>query len=228
MKNYLKYLVVAVVMLVCLANPSFAQADDFQWTDDFWGRSTDPGNLMGYEYIQNLMNAQGYSSVNAQNDYITSPDPFYLTGQGESVFTLNLELAGNANSNILGYYQLNDQGNKLYTQIFAGTDVAGVVKSATITGYFGLYLQTPDNNIWYTDRFLNLNDQHAPQGLVYELENNSKWMVAWEDLKFQTGDNDYQDMVVTVTATPEPAASALFLIGGMAMFALLRRKEALI
>jgi len=227
MNRYFKNLIVAVVMLVCLGTTSFAQAEDFEWSDNFWGRSVDEGNRMGYEYIQDLINGQGYS-VNAQNGYVTNPDPFYLTGQGDSTFTLNLELAGNANSNILGYYQLDGSGNKLYTQIFGGLDSAGVVKSATITGNFGLYLQTKNNDIWYTDRFLNNNDISAPQGLVYELENNSKWMVAWEDLKFGTGDNDYQDMVVTVTATPEPAASALFLIGGMAMFALLRRKEALI
>jgi hypothetical protein len=138
---------------------------------------------------------------------------------------MNMELAGYANGNIMGYYQDAGSGNLSYTPIFLGLDSPGTTVSTVINGNFGLYLQTTDNNIWYTDRFLNNNGSYAPQGLVYELEQGTKWMVAWEDLKFATGDNDYQDMVVTMTAAPEPLSAVLLIIGGVGLyFARNRRK----
>ena len=220
----LRVMVLLLVLVVCFGTASAARAADFEWTDNFWGRSTDAGNRMGYEYLQDVIDSQG-SAVNAQTGYLTDPDPYYWSNSGySSQFTLNLELAGYANNNIMGYYQGSGAGNLVYTPVFLGQDGPGAAASAVINGNFGLYLKTADNNIFYTDRFLNNNGSHAPQGLVYALEQGTKWMVGWEDMKFATGDNDFQDMVVTVTAAPEPVSSALFIIGGIGLY-LVRRKK---
>jgi len=60
-----------------------------------------------------------------------------------------------------------------------------------------------------------VNSGGDPQSVIYELSQNEKWLIAWEDLD-ATGsstDNDYQDMFVTVTAIPEPNSAALLLLG---------------
>ena len=107
----------------------------------------------------------------------------------------------------------------------------------TINGNFGLYISTPENKTWYTDRTQNASEQGGsffngdglgdPQALIYVLKPGKEWLVAFEDLN-ATGstDNDYNDMFVKVTAVPEPVSTVLFLLGGATLAVRrLRRKK---
>jgi len=190
-------------------------------SDIQWGRSYDAGNLMGYEYIQNILNDLGYSSINAKTDYTTN---MYWSLPGTTNFRIEAEYAWNANWNEFGYYQNGAKKKIFRNEIFDGGDTTGAVASEEIAGNFGLYLNNVNNENWYTDSSLNKNSGSYPQALVYTLDAGSKWLVAWEDTNYCYADRDYQDMVVTVTATPEPVAAVLFVVGG-GLLATLRFKN---
>jgi hypothetical protein len=120
------------------------------------------------------------------------------------------------------------------TQIFGG--IENGPKTLAINQPFGLYLQTPEKKIWYTDRGENDQQQGPlkhivnngyPQGLIYELNPKQEWLVAWEDLDATKlgADRDYNDMYVKVTMVPEPISSVLFLLGGGVLTAAARMRK---
>lgn len=54
------------------------------------------------------------------------------------------------------------------------------------------------------------------------LEDESVWLLFWEDLPSSGWDQDYQDFVVEIRATPEPTTICLF---GLGSLALLRKRK---
>lgn len=221
-----KLISIFMVLMVTVVLSGTAFADNFKATDKPWGgRSLDAGNKYGYEYIQDWMNVNGYASINAKNDYSYGDGQNGFWDQGQYLFRIESENAGYADQNILGYYTQGNSGKKL-TELFSGTDGAGDTESRLINKSFGLYLSTPDDNLWYTYRPFNSGDQKAPHALIYTLETDTKWLVCWEDLNWKCGDKDYNDMMVTVTATPEPISAGLFLLGGGALAIIRKRRKA--
>ena len=219
-------LIVAVIMLY----PNLAHA---RFGVD-WRNSADNPSMKGTDYLATwLVDNNYYTNLNtakafARTGYIghdrSDADPFYWNmGKDSTTFKVEQEIAGYADSNILGFYQ-GSGSSKTLTQIFGGTENGP--KTLSISGDFGLYLNTPENNFWYTNRRENKSEQDGrfynrdrrgdPQALIYELVKGKEWLVAWEDLDAtrRGSDNDYNDMYVKVTATPEPISAALFLIGG--------------
>lgn len=203
-----------------------------------WGNSFDPGDGPGYEFIANwLVNNGYYSNLNdaknfAQFGYIgynpADGDPFYWNlPQGASVEIVQ-EISAYKDITTFGYYTGNGNSKSL-TQIFNAAQNGPA--SIFIAGNFGFYINSPYGGgvYWYTARAENLTSQSGayavntggnPQSVIYELSQNEKWLIAWEDLD-ATGsstDNDYQDMFVTVTAIPEPNSAMLFLLGGLVFY----------
>lgn len=215
MSRVVRFLILSIAAVAAFCGT--ASASDIQW-----GRSNDAGNLMGYEYIQGILNSLGYSSINAKTDYTTDMS---WSLPGTTNFRIEAEYAWNANWNEFGYYQNGAKKKIFRNEIFDGGDTTGAVASEEIVGNFGLYLNNVNNENWYTDSSLNKNGGYYPQALVYTLDAGSKWLVAWEDTNYRYADRDYQDMVVTVTATPEPAAAVLFIAGGGLLAALRLKKK---
>jgi hypothetical protein len=166
-----------------------------------------------------------------------------VEASGGSIATIVLELAGYADQNILGVYDIYDPSSRV--QLFGGaassgssvalgfddTGMAYLNFSATGIsfggGYFGYYLQTPDN-IFYSQASLNPNgsDQMVAfqgDGDRIKLPNkqpgiwgSSSYILAWEDLAYGVSDKDFDDFVVyveSVTPVPEPGTLALFGLG---------------
>ncbi len=207
-----------------------------------WGKSFDQGltNSTGDQilaqwlvdngYYSNLTDAQNFAKTGYIGQNNAEADPFYWNVT-QPTFEVVQENAGFADNNSLGFYT-GARDSKMLTQIFNGTENGP--KSLTINQSFGLYLETPQDNVWFTDRAEN-NDQNGPlkasggvpQALIYELKPGQQWLVAWEDLDAtQTrADRDYNDMYVKVTAGPEPIGSALFLIGSGVLTAARMRKK---
>lgn len=230
-----------LALLVILVLASFvalgsAFASDYNTSTSVWGISSDNGQW-GYTFIQNWLNTNGYSSINAKTGYTLGDSDKTFWNSGLTTLTIQMEVAGYANQNKVGYYTLSTDGfgreYKTLTQLFAGSAGAGNSVTVAINKEFGLYMKSPDGcgtNTWYTYRFYNAKDQcwvdNAPQVLIYTLEAGKKWLVCWEDINWACSDRDYNDMIMTVTAAaaPEPVSAGLFLIGGAAL-AVCRRKQ---
>jgi len=231
----IKLVKMQISLLAMLAIVISFQSNAFAKFDVDWGRSSDNGHK-GYKDIGIWLVNNGYYSNQkdaekfAKNNYIghdkSDADPFLWSAGNNNTFTIVQELASYKNQNLLGYYLAGDPTSK--TSIFpSGIDNGPV--SLAISGDFGLYLNTPEKNFWYTDK--TKNTCNSVQALIYELKPNQEWLIAWEDLysKSRKSDNDYNDMFVKLSiapiVTPEPVSSALFLLGSGALVAIKRSRS---
>ncbi|MGH8897914.1 MAG: Ig-like domain-containing protein [Egibacteraceae bacterium] len=106
---------------------------------------------------------------------------------------IEVEFAGNANSNTFGWYPASDP-NQLHT-IFTGSDGPGAVEVVTIPEAFGVFSSTPDG-LWRSqpalnsdsfDHFLTFSLPGTPGGIVVAMEDTGGG-----------GDHDYQDLIVSI------------------------------
>ena len=186
------------------------------------------------------------SRVDVNTDQLVNDKHWSITGAGGSVASIIVELAGFANQNTFGVYDSTNPG--VGVQLFNGVAGAGdqVFMSIKIDGSvfvnnldsgvdfagnsFGYWLNTPQQNTWYSDSALNLDgkdhlaaylgtntDTVQLPGLAAGLWTNNEYVMAWEDLSFNTGsDADYTDFVVMVESVkpiPEPGILALMGLG---------------
>jgi hypothetical protein len=154
------------------------------------------------------------------------------TVSGNSTFTLQLELTGNASQNAVGIY--NDGAPGTLFQIFPGNAAPGwfaiasfdvgipgrvvvnlfddnaVLQSSTSylgvnSGDFGFYLSNATGATYYSEDDENAGG--APQNVVYAATGTSKgsWWLAWEDSSYSTGDRDFDDLVMFLESVNLPS-----------------------
>ena len=120
-------------------------------------------------------NPSGNSSVNVVTDQFSPDQTWAITGSGGSISTLIIELAGFANGNSFGVYDLANPANSV--QIFSGAQGAGAQGSLAILAdgsvvvnfvdsgidfasgnAFGFYLNVSDTgNRWHSNTALNID-----------------------------------------------------------------------
>lgn len=134
--------------------------------------------------LQQELNARtlgNVSSINVNTDMVDDANDtaWKITANSGSVATLLFEIAGYANGNSFGIYDLNDKTNTL--ELFAGVDSSltqvtlkylgsnnfksvgdnGTIDTATFSSNnFGYYLKVAaTGNIWYSNTLLNTDNQ---------------------------------------------------------------------
>jgi hypothetical protein len=196
------------------------------------GEGTDPSLS-----LQSLINASGNTLVNVNSDQFNNGDDTAWTSTGASFAAMVVEVAGSANVNSFGIYNLADPTEK--TQIFSGPDTGGATAAFTSPyAEFGFYLINGALGFtWYSDRTLNGGQPHVvtyqgkgetltlgdvgspPDGSV--VWDSNTYLMGWEDQDFANSDFDYQDMVVLVSGIqPVPDNFATVGLLGMAIMGL--------
>jgi hypothetical protein len=188
-----------------------------------------PQVALGTSSLQGYLTSVG-ESINAATDQ-TDAQVWASTVSGNSTFTLQIELAGNAASNTLGIYNGSAASPALY-QLFPGAASAGwfaiasfrpgnILKvnlfdaTATLQGVssysgvdatdFGFYLSGP-GGVSYSQDFRN--PAGAPQALAYAGTgiNVGSWWLCFEDTF--NGDRDFDDAVLFLeSVNPTPATT---------------------
>lgn len=196
----------------------------------YFDNSSDDGNQKNVGYY--LTNTGSFTGGTAGPGAIPywglsggSFDPnfsFTKTNTGNNA-ALKIEIAGNAGINEFGWYSTSSPSD--LHSIFAGSNSAGATAFFTPSAFYGFYLKGAGDTIYYTQSASNSSDVGNQHFAVFRSAPGSFW-IGMEDLSLTTGDKDYNDMVVTVSAVPEPA-TILLLGTSMMGFAILahRRKR---
>ena len=204
-------------LLLALVTTTFsvgASAYTVNFLDDnpiSFGNSWDGDSLL----VADILGAYGDSAILQQVDMAT------FAGTGAVSIILE-EIAGYETRTTFGYYtDIATGGDR--TQLFSGSDTNGAIASFDlgVVSDFGFYIDSngpyKDPGLMYTDNKLNSYDDY--QVAIFEILGEANtYILGWEDLDLNgddSGDRDYQDMIVRVKiqSVPEPGSMALLAIG---------------
>lgn len=215
------------------------------WDQDTQDRAGDITNRNIGNYISNTwtgpLPAGAVPSPNTQMswwgkpaapDFMSTMDndvSFNITPPTSSLGSLmRLELAGRANVNELGWYDLGDAaGAETLNPIFTGPQGAGAVSSFSPSTTFGLYIKS-NNRYFFTQSARNRGDgvgaadlttQHFAIFAASLSDDAQSYLIGTEDLPRSGAGReivgDYNDLVFTLSAIPTPGAAALLGLGGL-------------
>ncbi|MCE5243559.1 MAG: PEP-CTERM sorting domain-containing protein [Syntrophobacteraceae bacterium] len=126
---------------------------------------------------------------------------------------LLIEIAGWKNINEFGWYNTSGMASEV---IFKGGDSAPKSAYFTPSEHYGFYFKTGGGNTYYTGG-------NANQFAVFSPDHKSTYYLGMEDTPFDSSDKDFNDMVVKISAVPEPCT--MFLVGsGLIGLAACRRR----
>jgi len=172
----------------------------------YWNGTSSDGNPPGN--IGNVLLANGMGTLKywGENSSSTGFDPSFYFSAASFTATYEFHYASYYGSNTFGYYYVGDTTH-LYPLLGPNT----ATKSFTPTSAFGLYIQSGDGHIYYTQSNLNTADKNDQHFAVF-LQNSMTLQIGIEDKTYASGDRDFQDMVIKMVDPPAPAPEAPFLI----------------
>jgi hypothetical protein len=150
---------------------------------------------------------------------------FHFNSNLPQAVKLVIEVAGYANINELGWYDVNNPS--VGGVIFPGPAGAGATAVfIPSSNDFGLYIKTAGGVKYYTQSSLNPLAEQDHQHFAVFKEAPGVYWIGVEDKPKNTGEGfggDYNDMVIRMAVVPEPATMSLFALG---LLPLLRRRKA--
>jgi hypothetical protein len=199
--------------------------------DPYWDNPSADGSQRNIGYF--LSKTGGFSSHPA-SPAITPEWWGYNDGSADLNFhfqsalpqavKLVIEVAGNANINELGWYDVSNPS--VGGVIFPGPAGAGATAVFSPSTNFGLYIKTAGGVKYYTQSTLNPGAETNHQHFALFKEAPGVYWIGVEDKPANTGEGfggDYNDMVIRMAVVPEPATMSLFALG---LLPLLRRRKA--
>lgn len=197
----------------------------------YWDNTSQDGNQKNIGYF---LSKTGSFSSHPASPNITPPWWGYSGGSADLNFYFNsnlsqavklyIEVAGYANINELGWYDVSNPS--VGGVIFPGPAGAGSTTVFTPTTNFGLYIKTAGGKKYYTQSMLNVGSEQQHQHFALFKEAPSVYWIGIEDKPANSGEGfggDYNDMVIRMAVIPEPATMSLFALG---LLPLLRRRKA--
>ncbi|MDH4240617.1 MAG: DUF4114 domain-containing protein [Phycisphaerae bacterium] len=189
----------------------------------------------------------------ALNGIVDSGQSYVSLDEGEAslVASILIEEAGFASSNTFGIFDYSNPVVKL--ELFAGGDSPGASITVTfdfdnnqawidaankvsIGSTFGFYLDSSarsEGGLFYSAPALNMGDDEGLRkallfdtSYILDITGNPDLVVAFEDLISPISDQDYNDMVVSITANnietnilpvPEPATLLILVLGAVVL-----------
>src|SRR5690606_39902099 len=177
-------------------------------------------NLGEYLFGNGYLSDTAYFWGNA--DGSADSDVSFEVGGGSITATIVVEIAGLADSNILGWFELPAATPPVLHPLFAGADGSGATTTFTPTNPFGFYL-TSDGNTYYTVASLNTTDQGVQHfAFLTQSIGSGSLFIGAEDLPMSRSDKDYNDMVIRVSV-PEPGSLMLLGVGLLSLAGVHRR-----
>jgi hypothetical protein len=194
--------------------------------------------------------------IDAFSDQVPSA-LFSSADDRSAIASFVIELAGFAPENQFGIYSASDPSNRAL--IFGGPDtvgsealisflnpgeiwINGTLAADGFADSFGFYIHTPQGNTFFSEDSLNRGD---PQALIYQGDDSTRlriedvgllifseqmFIVAFEDLRLQYSDGDYNDLVALVQPLhaahpiPEPDSAILFGLGALIIGTVVRKR----
>ncbi|MBE3063516.1 MAG: PEP-CTERM sorting domain-containing protein [Spirochaetes bacterium] len=140
---------------------------------------------------------------------------------------MKVEVAGNASINRFGWFSTDAAGSTLGSlhELFPGSAGSGSSATFTPSPYYGYYLQRDVNGpVFYSLSSLDANSSF--QHFAFFREGPGTYWIGAEDLDFvghhvgrhdwewnEYSDQDYNDMVLRVTASTVPEPGSMLLLG---------------
>jgi hypothetical protein len=206
------------------------------WTPDnngtpYWdNKSSGSENNIGFCLIASCgIGAPGALPYLANPDEKrTAPSSFYFeTNNSADRAVMKIEISGLSHVNAFGYYDIYSD-HIVRHELFAGSaNAPQTAFFSSETGKYGLYFQTQigENKYWYYTEASRGDDNTSQHFAVFQesaVLGSEKYWLGMEDLYiddpgntknggYGASDRDYQDMIVTLEAVPEPAS--IFLLG---------------
>ncbi|MBY0522228.1 MAG: PEP-CTERM sorting domain-containing protein [Gemmataceae bacterium] len=197
----------------------------------FWNQASMDGSQLNVGYF--LTKTGGFAGNSASPNLSTSSLQFWGTGSGGSdsaealstIFAvtsaLHLEVAGYSGVNEFGWYNTSDAaGSEVLHTLFSGpTSPVTTGPTFSPSGSFGLYLKTVGGTYFSESSRNGAGETTHQHFAIFKDTATGKLWIGVEDLPLTgTGvenGGDYNDMVVSLSAVPEPSSMALLTLGAL-------------
>lgn len=193
-------------------NPYFDNSSDDSGAGD--------QNLGEYLFNNGFLSGDAYFWGNA--DGSADSDISFEVSSGSVTATILVEIAGLADSNVFGWFELPAATPPVLHPLFVGTDGSGASASFTPTNPFGFYLTAGGEN-YFTVASLNTSDSGSQHfAFLTQSIGSSSLFIGAEDTPLSQSDKDYNDMIIRVSV-PEPGSLMLLGLGLLSLAGIHRR-----
>lgn len=198
---------------------------------DYVGSSFGVSELSVSTILNNYGYTLGGSPINTTTDQ-TQIQAFQVTG-GSADFAIELLATYADYDNDVYVFTGTNPGNLIYTKAFTNNiDPIGTTFNFSVADgdYFGFTIHANGNNPPSYSTVNALSTDGLDHALIFNTDQNG-YVVAFEDLAYNgntglLGDQDYNDVVFSLTTVPEPASAGLLLLGAGMLLGRPKRRTA--